>query len=220
VKPTLSLALIAALIVPTLPTPAEAQPLPPLPRSNWYLVGTISAGTPIQAAYVGRRQGHQYFISATDDVMTILMPDRLPRSARKALIEIASTTPRLLTGTTWFESTVGSVRVTPDGIFVKKRRIAAVDDVVITIARKNVAEVSQEILVPHHRRPQPPYGPDPGAEVGALSGVASGLLTAAACKDRCPAFVLLAGFIGPIVAVPFLLSRQRDREIELVYRAP
>jgi hypothetical protein len=219
-KPFLSLALIAALIAPTLASPAKAQPLPPLPRSNWYLVGTISAGTPIQAAYIGRRQGQQYFISATDDTMTILTPDRLPRPARKALIDIASTTPRVLTATTWFESTVGSVRVTPDGIFVKTRRIAAVDEVVVTIARANVAEVSQEILVPHHRRPPSPYGPDPGAEVGAISGVAGGLLTAAACKDRCPGFVLLAGFIAPLVAVPFLLSRQRDREIELVYRAP
>ena len=218
-KPFLSLALVAAVIASTLQKPVQAQALPSLPRSNWYRVGTISAGTPIQVAYIGRRRGRQYFVSANDDTMTILMPDALPRPARKALIEIASTTPRVLTATTWLESTIGSVQVTPDGIFFKQHRIAAVDDVVATIARKNVAEVSQEILVLHRRRPPSPSGPDPGTEVAAVSGVAGGLMTAAACKDRCPDVVVLAGFIAPIVAVSLFLARHRDREIELVYRA-
>ena len=218
-KPFLSLALVAAVIASTLQNPVLAQALPPLPRSNWYRVGTISAGTPIQVAYIGRRQGHQYFISATDDTMTILMPDGLPRQVRKALIEIASTSPRVLTATTWLEATVGSVRVTPDGIFLNRHRIAAVDDVVATIARKNVAEVSQEMLVPHRRRPPSPYGPDAGTEIAAVSGLAGGLMTAAACKDRCPDVVVLAGFIAPIVAMSVFLARHRDREIELVYRA-
>jgi len=214
-KPFLSLALVAGLIAPTL----QAQPLPPRPRANWSRVGTISAGTLIQAVYIGRRQGHQYFISATDDAMTILMPDALPRAARKALIEIASTTPRALTATTWVESTVGSVRVTPDGIFLKRHRIAVVDDVVTTIARKDVAEVSQEVFVPQRRRTPQTYGPDPGAEVAAVSGTAGLLLTASACKDRCPNVVYIAGFIAPMVVVSILRARHRDREIELVYRA-
>jgi len=214
-KPFLSLALVAGLIAPTL----QAQPLPPRPRANWSRVGTISAGTLIQAVFIGRRQGHQYFISATDDTLTILMPDALPRAARKALIEIASTTPRALTATTWTESTAGSVRVTPDGIFLKRHRIAAVDDVVTTIARKDVAEVSQEVFVPHPRRAPQPYGPDPGTEVVATSGVAGGVLTYAACKDRCPDILYVAGFVVPMVVVSILLARHRDREIELVYRA-
>jgi hypothetical protein len=216
-KSVLSFGLIASFLASALP--AHAQPLPPPRLSNWSRVATISAGTRINAVYIGRRQGQQYFISADDDSMTLLMPDRLPRAARKVLIGIAERARSFFTATKWMEFKDGTTLVTPDGIFVKGRRIAALEDVVATVARGDVAEVSQEILVRRRRAPAPPFGPDPGVEIAAAAGTAGLLATYAACRDRCSEWILLAGFIAPIVAVPILLSQHREREIQLVYRA-
>ena len=217
---TLSLALIGSFLLPSLPLAAQVPP-PSFPQiANWSRVRTISAGAPIHVAYVGRRKGHQYFVSATDEQLVILMPDHLPRSARHALIEIAETQPGFFTATKWMEFTTGSVRVNPDGIWVKSHRIAGLEDFVATVDRGEVAEVSRDIFV---RRPRPMIAPaqvDPETGAAVMSGAGTFLLTAAACKGRCSEWVLAAAFVGPMIAVAVLLARHRDRDTELVYRAP
>jgi hypothetical protein len=84
-----SLAVAVSLLLPSLPLSAQVPQRYTPQISNWSRVRTIPAGARIDAAYVGRRHGHQYFVSATDETMTVLRPDGLPRSARKTLIEIA-----------------------------------------------------------------------------------------------------------------------------------
>jgi len=221
-KSVLSLALVTSLLLPSLP--AAAQPPRQLSTSrlsNWSRVRAIVAGSRISASYVGRRQEHQYFVAATDETLTVLTPERLPRAARKVLVEIAEGEPGFFSPNKWTEITRGATRVTPDGIWVKGHRVAALQDVVATIERGDVYEVSQEIRV---RRPPPPRQPfvgfDPNAEVGAASGLAGGMLTLALCRDRCPSWVYAAGFFAPIVAAAIIKARHTERETDLIYRAP
>src|SRR5262245_26982131 len=165
---------------------AGSMLLPSQPSSDWARVRSINAGARIRAVYIGRRQDQQYFVAATDEAMTLLTPEHLPRVARKAVIEIAATQPGFFSATKWMEFTDGPVRINPDGIWLKGHRIAAIQDVVTTVERGDVAEVSQEIVVPRRRQPTLPGQLDPDGQTAAMSGVGSGLLVAAACKENCP----------------------------------
>src|SRR5438876_7532921 len=118
-KSAVSVTLVASLLLTSLPSAAEPQNVSRSPLSNWSRVRSIVAGSQINAVYVGRRQERQHFISATDEAMTVLTPDRLPRAGRQALIRIAKTQPGFFTATKWAEFTDGSVHVTPDGIYIK-----------------------------------------------------------------------------------------------------
>lgn len=219
-KSVVSVALVATWLLQTVPASAQSPQFYRPPNSNWARVRAMSAGESIQAAYVGRRHGHQYFVAATDETLTVLTPDGLPRSARKMLIEIAESQPGFFTTTTWMELTKGAVRINPDGIWLKNHRIAGLQDFVTTVDRGDVAEVWHEVFV-HRVRVAPPLGaPDPDAAAGATAGVAGGLLTYAACKGSCPSWLYVAGFVAPMVAVAVLLAHHRDHETELVYRAP
>src|SRR5947208_1559075 len=103
-KSVVSFALVTSLVLPSLP--AAAQPPRQLPASrlsNWSRVRTIVSGTRIRAVYIGRRHEHQCFVSASDQAMTVLTPERLPRAARQAVIAIAETQPGFFTTTTWME---------------------------------------------------------------------------------------------------------------------
>ena len=220
-KSALSVTLVASLLLTSLAAAAEPQNISRSPLSNWSRVRSIVAGSRINAAYVGRRQDRQHFISATDEAMTVLTPERLPRAAREALIRIAETQPGFFTATKWAEFTDGSVHVTPDGIYVKRHRVAALEDVVTTVERGDVEEVSREIRV---RRPlprAPMLGTDPIAETTAIGGsVAGTMLLYGTCGESCPTWAYLAAIMGPIVAGVAILAKHRDRVTEIVYRAP
>jgi len=219
-KSIISLAVALSLLLTSLPASAQ-WPQPSVRQlSNWSSVRTISAGAPINAAYVGRRQEFQYFVSAGDETLTVLTPEHLPRAARRTLIEIARTQPDFFTTTTWIEITHGKVRVNPDGIWVKGHRIAAVRDFVTTIERGDVAEVSQRIRV--RRRHQFGEPPSPGevAILGAGAVVAGPLLMK--CGERCGPVVGWGLLLGVPAALGILSARRDDNQWTTVtiYRAP
>src|SRR5262245_54133768 len=104
-KAALTLTLTASLIAPSLPAAAQfpytpppryapppQYPLQPAPiSSNWARVRALAPGSRVSVAAVGLGgQDHQYFVSASDRTLTILLLDGLPRSAKHLAIQLAA----------------------------------------------------------------------------------------------------------------------------------
>lgn len=188
--------------------------------SNWSRVRTIIPGTRISVGIAGPDEVEQYFLEATDESITLLdLTNRdLPRDVRRTVIRVAATRPGLFTATRWTEVLDGYVRVNQDGVFIKGRRVVPLEDIVKTIDRGDVGEVSRL------RKPQPSRPRDisvpPEVVAGSVLG-ASGV--AAACGqhhcDGAGGFMLMLGALfGPATA--WRIIRDHERVPEIVYRAP
>ena len=136
-KSALSLTLTASLLAYTLPAqaqrryvppPPQQQYFPPPPSSDWSYVAAIAPGAKVAVSAVGLGgQDSQYFVSATDRELTLLVlaDVDLPRPARKFVIKLAGTHPEMFTNPQrWAEYRDGPARVTPDGVFVRGRKPA------------------------------------------------------------------------------------------------
>jgi hypothetical protein len=216
-RSSVSVALAICLVGPSVP--AHAQPLSASLFSNWGRVRTIVPGTRISVGIAGADEVHQYFLDATDDAITILdLTNRdIPRAARSTLIRVAETRPGLFTATRWTEVVDGHIRVNQDGVFVNKHRVAPLEDIVRTIDRGDVGEVSRLRRV----RQQGPHDIDVPPEAIATSVVLAGG-AAAACRERCDGaggfMLMMAVLFGPALA--WRAVRERRQVPELVYRAP
>jgi hypothetical protein len=219
-KSAVSLGLIVSLATPW---PVNAQPpgnYYSASLSNWSRVRTIVPGTRISVGLADPDEVEQYFLDATDDAITLLdLTHRdVPRDARRLLIRIAETRPSLFTATMWTEATDGRIRVNQDGVFVKRRRLVALADIVKTLDRGDVGEISRLRKVPRSRPRDISVPPEVVAgSILAASGVA------AACNQRhcdgAGGFMLMLGALfGPATA--WRIIRDRERVPELVYRAP
>src|SRR5215510_12402624 len=158
-KAALPLTLIASLIAAS--TPAAAQfPYTPPPRynqppqqypppslaavsSDWTRVRAIAPRSPVRVTAVGLGdQDHQYFVSADDRSLTLLVLGDLPRSAKRLVIRLAGSHPEIfMAPARWMEFVDGKVRVNPDGVFVGKRKVADLSEIAKTIDAGEVAEV-------------------------------------------------------------------------------
>jgi hypothetical protein len=216
-KSVVSLALAVCLVGTSVP--ANAQQLSGTYLSNWGRVRSIVPGTRISIGIAGPDEVRQYFLDATDDAITLLdLTNRdLPREARRTVIRIAETRPGLFTATRWTEATDGRVRVNQDGVFVSGHRVAALEDIVRTVDRGDVGEVSR---LKRSREPRPR---DVGLPPEVLAGTvlaASGV--AASCRERCDGtggfLLMMSALFGP--AIGWRIVRDRERVPEVVYRAP
>jgi len=220
-KPWVTLTLTASLITSSLA--AQAQPPHPYPPnvSDWAYVAAIAPGTKVAVNAVGLGgQDSQYFISATDRELTLLTVANadLPKSARMFVIKLAGTHPDIfMAPQRWIEYRDGSVRVTPDGVFVRGRKAADLGDITRTIRAGDVAQVSTWVK---DDRPTPtPL--DPG-----LAGVAAILplsVLALACGDggHCSSGLgwgLILGVPAAVGVVHAIRAGRRQR-LEVVYRA-
>ena len=220
-KSALSLTLAASLLASSLP--AQAQPryfYPPAspPPSDWSRVRAIAPGSKVSVSAVGLGgQDHQYFVSASDKTLTLLMlaDVDLPRSARRLVIKMAATHPDLFMGPTkWVEFSEGSARITPDGVFVRSHRIADLSDLTKTIDAKEVAEVTRQVKA---ERPRGRFEASPAEGVAALVPFLG--LSFLGCHDRCGrAALAVAAIGGPIIAASIIAARKGHYTTEVVYR--
>jgi hypothetical protein len=219
-KSTVSLALIVSLAA-SFPVNAQQQGSYATSLSNWSRVRTMVPGTRISVGVAGPDEVEQYFLDATDEAITLLdLTNRdLPRDARRTVIRVAATRPGLFTATRWTEVTDGRIRVNQDGLFVKGRRIAALEEIVRTIDRGDVGEISRLRRPPRSRSPN--IDVPPAVVSGSL--ILASTVAAAACSERCSgtggALLFLGALIGPAVAWTIIRDRH-DRVTEVVYRAP
>jgi hypothetical protein len=219
-KSLTSIALAVCLVGTSVPASAQ-QPFGyySASLSNWSRVRTIIPGTRISVGIAGPDEVEQYFLDATDEAITLLdLTNRdLPRDARRVVIRVAGIHPGLFTATKWTEVTDGRVRVNQDGVFVKGHRVAALDDIVKTIDRGDVGEISRLRRAPPSRPRDISVPPEVVAgSVLAASGVA------AACHESCDGkggfILMLAALFGPATA--WRIIRDHERVPEIVYRAP
>jgi hypothetical protein len=219
-RSSVSLALVISLAA-SLPVAAQQQSgYYSASISNWSRVRTIVPGTRISVGIAGPDEVEQYFLDATDESITLLnLTNRdLPRDAHRTVIRLAAIRPALFTATRRTEATDGHVRVNQDGVFVKGRRIVALEDIVKTIDRGDVGEISRL------RRAQPsrPHDISVPPEVVAGSVLAASGVAAACNQHHCDGaggFMLMLGALfGPATA--WRIIRDHERVPEVVYRAP
>lgn len=189
--------------------------------SNWASVKTLVPGTRISVGVARPDEVQQYFVSATDDTLTVLdLTNRdLPRAARKAVLAVAATQPGLFTAALWSEVIDGQVRVNQDGVFVKGRRLAAIEDILRTMHRVDVDRISRSTRSQRRSSRDIELPPPPVMYGGTI--LASGAV--AACAERCGGFggllLVMGALMGPALAWTMLHDRN-NKETEIVYRAP
>jgi hypothetical protein len=218
-KSLTSIALAVCFFVASVPVSAQQQGAYSTSLSNWARVRTIVPGTRISVGIAGPDEVEQYFLDATDETITLLdLTNRdLPRDARRVVIRTAAILPGLFTASRWIEVTDRHIRLNQDGVFVRGHRLVALEDVVKTIDRGDVGEISRLRRAPASRPRDISVPPEVVAgSILAASGVA------AACNKRCDGgggFILMLGALfGPATA--WRIIRDRERVPELVYRAP
>jgi hypothetical protein len=231
-KAVLTLTLTASLIASSLPAaaqlpfmpppryppPYQYPPPPPPVLSDWTHVRAIEPRSRIRVSAIGLAdRDHQYFVSASDRTLTLLTVGALPRSAKELVMKLAGMHPEFFSAPEkWMEFSDGPVRATPDGLFVRGRKVASLTNVARTIDRGDVAEVSAWVK---DDRPRPiPIDP-------ALAGAAALLPLSAlglACGDggRCSSGVAWGVLIGVPVVLGIVHAVRADRRqrLEVIYR--
>jgi hypothetical protein len=217
-KPLLTLTLTASLIASSLPARAQPRYAYSPNVSDWSFVAAIAPGTKVAVSAVGLGgQDSQYFVSATNRELTLLTLANadLPTSARKFVIKLAGTHPDIfMTPQRWIEYRDGSARVTPDGVFVRGRKVADLSDISKTIDAGDVAEVAKRVKTPRQRHP---FEASPAEGVAALVPFLG--LSLLGCNGQCGrAALAVAAIGGPIIAAEVIAARKATYTNEIVYR--
>ena len=114
--------------------------------SNWQSVVAIKATTTIRLIAVGDAQVEREFVSANDAGMTVLnlsLP-ALPGRVKRVVKDTATKNPERFEPAHLPLEVGDDFRMSPDGVFLSGRRVAATEDVVIRIPRDRVVEVSRK----------------------------------------------------------------------------
>jgi hypothetical protein len=230
-KTPFTLTLAASIFASSLPAAAQFPYAPP-PRyqpppqympppitpvsSDWTRVRAIEPRSQIRVAAVGLGdRDHQYFVSASDRTLTLLVVGDLPRAARRLVIGLAGSHPDLfMVPEKWMEFSDGRIRVNPDGLFVGHRKVADLSDFAKTIDAGDVAEVAAEMTVP---RPLSRGLGDPPSALVPVAFVASLYGTLAICKNKCGSEAVLS-ILGVPLVVGLIAARHNRHAMQLVYR--
>ena len=201
-----AVALIVTIAM-TVPIGAQDQGAP-----GWMRVRELAPGTPILLTTVGSDEVTRYMIAADDASMMVLNPAAIAPAARDVLSRFAQSHPDYFSApnnrTFVLEK---NVRVGPDGVFVRDRRVAGLDQIAERITRASVTAVKTPSLqrsavgcsIAAH------YG---GAVVGALPG---SIIGGAIGRDTGPA---LAGMlVGWAVGSAYVYRRCKHSPEKLIY---
>jgi len=192
-------------------------------QSDWSRVRKLAPGTEVILTTEGSAPGRRYFVSADDSSLTVLnlTDSSLPAATARALREIASQHREYFEGAARGGTyLVDNLRLASAGVFVADRKIADLQRVVQTSARKEISRIETRRK---GRGVWGHLGPLGGYFVGAMSGgYAAGLACQAAVgRDRCDTGAFLTGaLVGGIAGVSYgLLAANRETQ-EIVYLAP
>jgi hypothetical protein len=195
---------------------------PPAAHSNWAHVIALATGTEMTITEGTGPPVRRVMVTADASRLTTLdltYPGLTPK-ARRALLVMATRIPReinALTGTLDFKER--PVRLAVDGVFVDGQKMADLGEIVDTVDRQEVREISLA-----HRR-----GSILGAAVGAGGGFALGFVLAArladtACKPSCASEegLMTASLVGLPVGLGLLgYHAVRIHDVPtIVYRRP
>ena len=190
---------------------------------EWSRVRKLKPGREITVTIRGSQAATRYFVSADDSGVTVLnlTDPTLPTAAARALREIASQHREYLEGAaTGGTFLVDNVRLTSAGVFVGSRKVADLQHIIETRARKDVAEIKTR---EKGRGVWGHLGPLGGYFVGGMSGgyVAGLACQAAVGRDRCDTGAFLSGMLVGGIAGGAYGFRAAHRETEdVIYHAP
>jgi hypothetical protein len=183
---------------------------------EWSRVHKLEPGREITVTIGSSQPARRYFVSADDSGLTVLNlnDSTLPAAAVRALREMASQHREYLEAAAKGGSFLfNNVRLAPAGVFVADRKVADLQQVVETSARKDVAEVKTR---QKGRGVWGHLGPLGGYFVGAMAGgyVAGLACRAVAGRNRCDTGAFLTGMLVGGIAGAANGFRAANREIE------
>jgi hypothetical protein len=97
----------------------------------------MDPGTKITIAVDGGAPAERYFVQLSESEIVVLNLTTADLPKRQ-LIEMAKDNPEWMAGTSKTSYKDNSLRVGPDGVFVKDKKVAGLNDVVEHIARTSV----------------------------------------------------------------------------------
>lgn len=107
---------------------------------QWKRVQRMDPGTKIEVAVDGAAPAERYFVQLSDNELVVLNLTSAELPKRK-LIEMAKDNPAWMAGTAKATYKDNGVRVGPDGVFVKDKKLCNLDDLVIHIPRAKVTAI-------------------------------------------------------------------------------
>lgn len=191
---------------------------------RWLRVRKLPPGAEIIVTVEGAQPGGRYLVRADESDLTVLnvAAPQLPAAAKDVLRDVASNHPEYLSsaqqgGTVVLEK---RLRLQRDGVFIDGRKVAELGQIVETIARRDVVEITRRRK---GRGAWGHLGPLGGYFVGAMSGgVVAGLgCRAAIGRDRCDTGAFLTGMlVGGIAGGTYGFHAANRVTEDSVYRAP
>ena len=175
-------------------------------------MGELVPAAEVVVTVRGSQPGSRYFVVTDEFTLTVLnlTDPTLPAVSTRVLRDMASHHSESFAAIQASGSLVeGNVRVGRDGLFVADRKVAALGQVVETIARNDVTEI---------RGPVVARGSVLGAVLGGWLGFGVGVVPGLGGASRVLALPLL---IGSVVGGGFLGFHWSSHQTEgIVYRAP
>ncbi len=146
----------------------------PSAASDWSRVARLRPGAMIHLTTTGSPQVRRHVVRADDVTLTVLdvAHPALTDGVGKRLLEIAVEHPSALMQARQIAMFVwGDLRIGPDGLFVAGRKILNLDEILVTVPRSDVLQVSR----PERRGSR--WGALAGGIAGAIIGTRLGVLS-------------------------------------------
>ena len=163
------------------------------PQDDWAQIARLRPGVEIALVVDGRPELQRgRLLRADADQIVVLNAATIGAGgAQRLLVDFASQSPAAIAKTNSV-TTIGVVRVAPDGVFVRGRKVAEHDDVVMTIPRPAVAQITRQHANLAHKTLAAIGGAVGGFDGGGLVGAA--VQPACGCDDP--------GLLGAVIGAP------------------
>jgi hypothetical protein len=157
-------------------------------ESDWSRVRELEPSAEIVVTLQGVASIIRYFLAADDSRLVALnLIPSLPDAAARTLRHMAATPERLLAVEKTGSVEQGAVRISRDGVLVDRRRVAAYNEVVVTIPRDSVLRIEGPVVA---------RGSVGGSLLGAWLGFAVGVVPALGGAPEGVAMAVLAGSVA------------------------
>jgi hypothetical protein len=144
-----SFALVAVLVMGSVPIAAQTHQLT---DEEWARVTVIKPGTEVTVTVSGAQLDRRYFVSADPSSLMVLDLHDVPDAAARVLRETAMKRPEYFSDSEKRDPlSSGDVRIAPDGVFLKDRKVADLAELLVTVSRTKVLGVQTgRLRGPHH----------------------------------------------------------------------
>jgi hypothetical protein len=111
-------------------------------ESMWKRVERFDPGTRVKVTLEGATAAERYFVQLNDNVI-VLLNLSAPDLPKRQLLNMAIDNPSWIAGTSKTTYRDNNLRVGPDGVFVKDKKVAELNQVVEWVPRAKVAAIEK-----------------------------------------------------------------------------